>query len=168
MNRRRTKLALLQILGALSLFGAAEGSHALAISTTFSDFDTQNFGVSGSQTLDFTVTNDTGVTWTDFHIASVVIGPFSPTSYVGPGTGVFSTSNFELDIFDLSVADSGLLSFSVDYVCGIAEVCALGTVIAAFPTTDGTVAPVPEPGTITLLLAGLLGLAAVGRRMRRG
>lgn len=167
MKSVRKGLALALVSGCLALFGVMGHAQALVITTTYTDTDQQNFGVLGDQILEFNVTNATGVTWTDFHVASLVIGPLGAGSYVGPGTPVFSSLNFVLDIFDLNVADGDTLNFSVDYVCGIAEACGLGNVIGAFPTVadnGGGNGQIPEPGTLALFAIGLLGLMLALRR----
>jgi hypothetical protein len=156
----------------VSLIFTAGRSEAAPIALTFDDLDAMVFGFRAPDTLAFTITNDTDVTWTDFHLTSNGPGGFTD-SYSGPGTATYElpggTVFFGVNITGLNVASGGTLTFSQGVFCA-GEVCALGATGTARPTTDGTTGGgggttgVPEPSSLLLLACG----AGIGLPLRRG
>jgi hypothetical protein len=122
----------------------------------------------------FSITNSTGVTWTDFHLElrltsgppgrfgfiNVAEGGFDGDVYEGPGSDSLSdlgdALDTVLDIIGLNIPDGGIYGFNVD----MATLELQGTYgLFGRPTTDGNGPPqVPGPATLVLVSMGLLGL----------
>lgn len=169
----------------LFLFFISSKSYGYIIEYSFTSLDPQTFGghglpVIGSVANDFTITNDTDSTWTDFHIQTSITGAFLTNSYSGPGTADFGDTNtvlgnevsFDLDIFDLSIDSGGTLSFSLTTYNASEAGSLTGTFYTAYPTIDGNGGDngnggvgVPEPSILWLLGAGL-GLLSFSRKMK--
>jgi len=125
----------------------------------------------------FTITNDTGVTWIDFHVTLVGDGEFGSYDfmrfddlggdgdiYTGPGTESFSDENGDaygynevMDLDGLSIPDGDTLEFTVDIFGGAFPEGLVEAHVYGLPT-------VPEPCTIAVL--GIGGLALLRRRRR--
>ncbi len=140
------------------------------------------FESNGDPNIKFTNTieNDTGQDWTDYHINIYMDQPFSiiansafvnipldwnPNSIITP---VNVTPGTYLDSHGNSHAYEG----SIDYYAGT-PVPDLGTLELGYRINysfNGTVnftqemLPTPEPGTLVLLLGGLMGLLVIRRR----
>lgn len=168
----RKIISLVVVCISLGIFNSAS---ATVITTTYTDLESKSLaGLSPSTPLDFNITNDTGVTWTDFHIQNTNYGALSASSYEGPGTADFGDTaigplgevSSTLDIYGLNVANNDVLSFHVDYVCA-GEICSsgFGTFILGYPTVS-SIPDVPEPSALLLLTAGLAGIGFVSRKKK--
>ncbi len=161
------------LLGSALVFTNTTPGHALT-TFTFTDLNPQIIG-NGSifASLDFDITNATGLTWTDFHFTTGAVGlgsaTFSlgttPPPYVGPGTATLSAfgsvpDDFKnvLDITGLSIANG------THYISTVNVAGGEFFVVGGNPTTDGGPSAVPEPSTMLLIGSGLIGLAAYGRK----
>jgi len=123
----------------------------------------------------FSITNNTGVTWTDFHLElrqtsgplgsfafiNAAVGGYDGDVYEGPGIDSLSNpgggSGTVLDIIGLNIPNGGNYSFTVDM--DAAEL--IGTYgLFGHPTTAGNGCErcVPGPATLMLVSLGLLGL----------
>jgi hypothetical protein len=130
----------------------------------------------------FEITNNTGQTWTDFHIDLTVVGAtfgltggfidfvgggYDGTAYEGPGSYTISPNLRSLDIVGLSVPQGGVLSFTLDIDHfegdGTFDLVAYPTV-SQQPPTNGQV---PEPATLFMFGLGGIGFAGVAWRRRK-
>ena len=115
-------------------------------------------GASNDIKLQFTVGAPAGVTWASSSVAIDVTGGFSSSGSTpavpvnDAATAGISNANFA-SAFNVGVASS--------VVSGSAGTSSAGIQITYTYTPTGTT---PEPGSITLLGAGLIGLAFVGRK----
>ena len=83
----------------------------------------------------------------------------------GPGNGRVTTATFTLSAVEaLSIADLQIVSSTSQGIESIFAVHVQGTSLVSGVTSETVGAPIPEPTTAALLLAGLSGLAALGRR----
>ena len=121
----------------------------------------------------FSITNSTGVAWTDFHLElrltsgpggtfgfiNAPVGGYDGDVYEGPGSDSLSNpggaAGTVLDIIGLNIPDGGNYSFNVDM-----DALELTGTYGLFgrPTTDGGDGRVPGPATLVLVSLGLLGL----------
>lgn len=159
--------------------GLPTAAHAIVIASTFDNLSEKEIGYTPIEldqnfdpTIDFVITNDTGITWTDFHMSqSILFNPLGPYAYNGTGTEIWSTDYSTIDIIGLEILDGYDFQFSISCVgsCSLA-----GMTFNGYPTIDsggndngtpgGT--SVPEPSTLFLLGPGILGLIAIRRRRK--
>ena len=164
-----------------------------AAMVTYNDLNEQllysNDGTSDIFDEPFDLTNNSGQTWTDFHLRierfiepngpsfiDIAAGGFDGMAYEGAGTYTLSSPGPNgglgtvLDIIGLSIANASIYSFTLDVerfddaVFGDLSYNIYGT-----PTVDGVVGngAVPEPSTAMMLAIGLFGAAGYGWRRRR-
>ena len=174
---------------ALALSCAMTGSANASVSYTFNDLNNAQidsrvgtlFSLSDEQ---FDITNNTGSTWTDFHMSLIGYGPFGydfmrfadlgsdGTIYTGPGTASFSDLNSDalgfddaIDIVGLNILNGQTFSFQVDIFGGAFPEGLSSFDIYANPTVDsgGTV---PEPHIAVLLGIGLAGMFLTRRKSK--
>jgi hypothetical protein len=127
----------------------------------------------------FTLTNNTGTTWTDFHFR-LVLGPESVGTFFfvsvafggydgdvyedSGGSGYALAGCCTLDVVALNIPTGEDYTFTVDMdafeLLGTYQL--LGT-----PTTDGGNGRVPLPGTFLLVAVGLAGFASIASRRGR-
>jgi hypothetical protein len=83
----------------------------------------------------------------------------------GPGNGRLTTATFTLSAAEaLTLADLAITSSTSQGIESIFAVHVQGTALVAGATSETVGAPIPEPTTAALVVAGLSGLAAFGRR----
>jgi hypothetical protein len=83
----------------------------------------------------------------------------------GPGNGRVTTATFTLSAAEaLSIADLQIVSSTSQGIESIFAVHVQSTSLVSGVTSETVGAAIPEPTTAALLLAGLSGLAALGRR----
>lgn len=165
---------------------------SLAVSYTFHDLSEQQIFqeevtfVRAEGEL-FEILNNTGSTWEYFVMTLIGYGfdqdwtydfmrfvdlGADGVIYDGPGVASFSdiTSsgyNDQMEINDLSITDSSMLSFNVDYFGGAFPEGLYSYEIMAQPFVGEQPPPnqpVPEPTTMLLFGTGLLGLIGYGRK----
>lgn len=129
----------------------------------------QGFSPGDCPDCPFSITNSTGVAWTDFHLElqltsgpggsfgfiNAAAGGYDGDVYEGPGSDSMGPFNQTLDIIGLNIPDGGIYSFNVDM-----DAFELTGTYGLFgrPTTDGNGPQVPGPATLVLVSLGLLGL----------
>lgn len=113
--------------------------------------------------------NETGVTWTDFHFGLTgYVGAwgFVGDSYSGPGIAEYGGGYYglyqPLDITGLNIPDGSTYSLSFE-VGHVGEVLS-GYFVTGTPSIGGASA-VPEPTSLLLIGAGLLGVGFLRRRL---
>lgn len=167
---------------------------ATTISYTFTDLNSALIYTEATsivnENVQFEITNDTSYTWSDFHVALDGLSDLGSdydfmrftdlgsdgTIYYGSGTASFSDVNGDslgydevMTIDGITIADGATFSFSADIVGGVFPE-GLGTyMINAQPSVDGDNPPpaVPEPSTMLLFCAGLIGLVGAQRKLRK-
>lgn len=159
------KIAKILLIIMIAFFGSSTAVHAIILSTTFSDLNETTIGSTPIEldqvfdtSVDFQITNDTGMTWTDFHMALTIISfnQLGPYLYTGPGTETWSNDYSTIDILGLDVSDGDVLKFSItcDGTCTYA-----GVTFTGYPTVNGgngVANQVSEPSTLLILGLGLL------------
>jgi len=170
------KLAVFACTSIALVAGGMQEASAVDFSFTFTTPDQQTIGgipnlpIIGAVDLHFDLTNQTGQSWTDFHISSS-LGPFDINTYVGPGelsapspiTLLGRELDSPVDILELNVPVGETLSFDIELFCA-GEVCSFGTFIRGFPTFDSV--SVPAPTSLALMCIALVGLG--WSRYRKG
>lgn len=103
-----------------------------------------------------------------FQVASIytVNGPGALLTLVGTVADVFSPVSFQSgsSIFDFEMRTFDPLTAPLDFSFEGYYLGGNGDLVQV----DGSVAPIPEPSTYALMIAGLLGLGFVARRRRTG
>lgn len=123
----------------------------------------------GDGALNETITNNTGVPWTDFHF---IIDPefgsrldsFALNFETAPTNGAMQMGNNVWLFFETPVMDEESFSIGFEFQGDVAgpPLGPFQIQITQFPTFE-----TPAPGTLGLAAAGLGGLAALRRRKRR-
>lgn len=120
-------------------------------------------------TLAHTIDNDTGVTWTDYHVDVTMSQIFSFTNVTVGGSwsqvvtaptlvsgSYVGSIDFYAAPFGAPVPNGGILNFSYTLTFS-------GSVSFSEQLTPSST-PVPEPGTFALVACGLMGLLVLQRR----
>lgn len=113
--------------------------------------------MTGQQYIEF-VGNETGVTWTDYHFSAVGMD-LAVGGYEGPEDTIIQQGTGTIDLFFPSGIPSGDFGFGIRLTLTYHENVEVG-VLSQYPTTA------PEPASLALLGAGLLGLGVARRRRR--
>ena len=145
----------------------------ISVSCTITDITNPCLqGFSSTSSIDWSITNSSGVTWTDYEITADA-GSWNPSVYTGPGTATFPTAS-TFEIVGLNVPNGATLTFSNQwvYACNNASGFCPGYFTYGTPSIGengggggGGGTAVPEPASILLLGSGLLGAMGI-RRMK--
>jgi hypothetical protein len=151
------------------LLGYTAVTHASAV--TFTDLNQKYLP---GTSLD--ITNATGVTWTDFHFVLSPAGVgLTVGDYSGPGTAAWTLPhylhfpddfdyNYYVDVTGLSIPDGNIYSLSFTTGQGGEVLPVQGFIPSGHPTIEGQISAVPEPTTLLLVGAGLLGVGFFRRK----
>jgi hypothetical protein len=126
-------------------------------------------GDSGIEWTSYSLINNTGEVWTDFHLrldtytSDFFTTPaddfyFFENVYDGPGSYTIGNDNRSIDIIGLNIGIGEEFNFNVDFDSDGSGFYGL----FGQPTTH--TAPIPESSTLLLLGTGLVGLAGIGRK----
>lgn len=172
------KPAMSFVFGAFLVLTMGAPAYAAPVTFTFNNLNDQILLADQDFALldqEFEITNNTGQTWTDFHLELDVFLPedapppsggisyffqdtaggslgFDGDVYEGPGTDTLSSFQQSLDIVGLSIPDGDSYMFNVDVNSG--ETTTRYNIVGR-PTVDGETS-VPLPGTIVLVAVGLI------------
>jgi len=187
---------IIALMALVLILGCA--GHLAAVEFTFDDLSSQQIynedtSFVSEELMPFEITNNTGIEWTDFHLALDGMNdlganyPFMRFTdlgadgiiYSGPGAASFFDVNEDsqgynevLTIDGLSIPAGDTLTFQVDITGGqapegLASFAIYGMPSIGEPGGPGEPPVIPEPATLLLLGTGLFGLIGIGRLFRK-
>ena len=182
-NSRKTTVFAMALVFVAGLGSLSSDANAVVTDTfnsiTEQQMDLRVTSFASLQDEPFEITNNTGVTWIDFHVRLEGFSDFGGypfmrftdlgsdgVIYTGPGTASFSDDNADamgydevMNVDGLDVPDGSVLSFTADIFGGVAPEGLFEFAIYGLPS-------VPEPCTILVLGVGSLVLGGCARRRR--